>query len=126
MVLGHPLVGECGDIVIVANNLGYRPPPPPGTEETTTARGELVFPRLGSFEVSLTLYDTHTGMRWGPTTLYSKVATYKVRHAARATCSRVGLLVTGVAQGLRAVCTCTDRTHKYARYAVRSFLHLSS
>ena len=46
MVLGHPLVGECGDIVIVANNLGYRPPPPPGTEETTTARGELVFPRL--------------------------------------------------------------------------------
>ena len=126
MVLGHPLVGECGDIVIVANNLGYRPPPPPGTEETTTARGELVFPRLGSFEVSLTLYDTHTGMRWGPTTLYSKMATYKVRHAARATCSRVGLVVTGVAQGLRAVCTCTGCTHKYARYAVRSFLHLSS
>ena len=64
------------EVVIVANNLGYRPP---GSEENTTASGEPGWPRLGSFEVSVTLYDTRTGQRWGPITLFSKIASYKVR-----------------------------------------------
>ena len=64
------------EVVIVANNLGYRPP---GAEDDTTARGELVWPRIGSFEVSVTLYDTRTGQRWGPITVFSKIASCKVR-----------------------------------------------
>ena len=71
------------EVVIVANNLGYRPP---GAEENTTASGEPVWPRLGSFEVSVTLYDTRTGQRWGPITLFSKMASYKVRRATRTSC----------------------------------------
>jgi len=77
-VLSHEMCGAIPsaspEVVIVANNLGYRPP---GSEENTTASGEPGWPRLGSFEVSVTLYDTRTGQRWGPITLFSKIASYK-------------------------------------------------
>ena len=77
-MLGHELCGcvpsGSPDVVIVANNLGYRPLPSNDNEEA-------LFPRLGSFEVSVTLYDTRTGQRWGPNTLYSKLSSYKVGRA---------------------------------------------
>ena len=90
-VLSHKMCGSVPsaspEVVIVANNLGYRPP---GAEDNTTARGELVWPRIGSFEVSVTLYDTRTGQRWGPITVFSKIASCKVRRTTRASCLLIG------------------------------------
>ena len=90
-VLSHKMCGSVPsaspEVVIVANNLGYRPP---GAEDDTTARGELVWPRIGSFEVSVTLYDTRTGQRWGPITVFSKIASCKVRRTTRTSYLLIG------------------------------------